>query len=584
MNIESIVRQLNNSYNQQNVQGQNPVISTQQMSLQKGLEHILNASNGQVLSGQVVSVDGENIVLSLSEGELINARLEGSLKPGIGQILSFEIKGNQSGTISLSPLFTNTAEATTVNNALTAAGLPITSQNQYMVKSMMEEGLSVDKTSLYNMSQAAAANSTADVLDLAKMTRLNIPLTPEMVEEFKAYQNFEHEITVALSDIGESFAESVTEAIDVMPFDKVLEFIDVSTNALLDFEAEETLQNIDLEHNTDLEQKELTPEKTAETLNEVSGKDSVEVPSKTPIEVKVNDSVLNLPEEELFSSEDSNETVPRNVARSVIRDARALGIPEEIVDQAKSGTLTPKNLVKSVFDSIKALNPNELTAGEKELVSKNLSKLFENEDFKDLLKKEITGKFLLKPEEVAEDGKVSKLYERMTNEIHKLSQNISQLGVKDSPLQSSVNNLSANVDFMNELNHTFNYVQIPLKFNQSETAGELYVYSNKKSLSKDDGNVSALLHLDMENLGPVDVHVLMNESNNVKTKFFLKDDEALDLIADNIDILNKRLEKRGYSMTSEFVNKEKNTSVLDSILEETKNISLISTGSFDARA
>ena len=99
-----------------------------------------------------------------------------------------------------------------------------------------------------------------------------------------------------------------------------------------------------------------------------------------------------------------------------------------------------------------------------------------------------------------------------------------------------------------------------------------------------DGNVSALLHLDMDNLGPVDVHVTLNTENNVKTKFFLKDDEALDLISKNIDRLNERLNNRGYNMSAEFVNKEDNNTVLDTILEDNKNISVVSGVAFDARA
>ena len=35
-------------------------------------------------------------------------------------------------------------------------------------------------------------------------------------------------------------------------------------------------------------------------------------------------------------------------------------------------------------------------------------------------------------------------------------------------------------------------------------------------------------------------------SQKVATKFYLQDDSALDLIADNIDILNKRLSDRGF--------------------------------------
>ena len=73
-------------------------------------------------------------------------------------------------------------------------------------------------------------------------------------------------------------------------------------------------------------------------------------------------------------------------------------------------------------------------------------------------------------------------------------------------------------------------------------------------------------------------------NQKVSTKFYLKDDSVLDFIAQNIDKLNKRLESRGYSATAEFINKEEDTNVMEEILKQDKNISMLSGYSFDARA
>ena len=153
----------------------------------------------------------------------------------------------------------------------------------------------------------------------------------------------------------------------------------------------------------------------------------------------------------------------------------------------------------------------------------------------------------------------------------------------DSPIFRSVQNIRENVEFMNQLNQMFAYVQIPLKMQGKEATGELFVYTNKKSLAKKDGAVSALLHLDMEYLGSVDVHVTLVDQK-VSTKFYLKDDSALDLIASNIEILNQRLEKRGYSMDAQFLNKDDDRTVMDEILDQNKGASILAGYSFDARA
>ena len=57
-------------------------------------------------------------------------------------------------------------------------------------------------------------------------------------------------------------------------------------------------------------------------------------------------------------------------------------------------------------------------------------------------------------------------------------------------------------------------------------------------------------HLDMEHLGPLDVYVTMKDKQ-VATNFTVADESVLDLIEKNIEILNKRLEGRGYSLKAE---------------------------------
>ena len=106
---------------------------------------------------------------------------------------------------------------------------------------------------------------------------------------------------------------------------------------------------------------------------------------------------------------------------------------------------------------------------------------------------------------------------------------------------------------------------------------------------KKDGNVSALLHLDMPHLGMVDVHVAM-QAQRVSTKFYLQDESMMDFMEEHMDLLTARLEKRGYQANVQMVVKEKDeneTTIMHEILKQDKNIpeiSKIATRSFDVRA
>ena len=251
------------------------------------------------------------------------------------------------------------------------------------------------------------------------------------------------------------------------------------------------------------------------------------------------------------------------------------GVPKELVRQLASGELPVKELLGRLGSLIR---DSEL-AGE----SRDFAPLLGGKEFHALLKNEMSKQWMLTPEEVAGEKKVEELYQRLNGQLGRLSRALEQNSASDTPAAKAVSNMSGSIDFMNQLNQLFTYVQLPLKMQGKDANGELYVYTNKKNLAKKDGEVSALLHLDMESLGSVDVHVALRDSK-VSTKFYLRDDSALDLIASHIDLMNERLNKRGYSMSASFVKKgaaEPETEMKE-IQKQGKNISVLSGNTFDA--
>lgn len=567
MNIGSIINQLNNAINPSN--DLNAMQADNAKTLMNGMNALIN-NGDSIFSGKVVSLNQDSVVINLGDNQLLEARLSGGASVSVGDILSFKAQGVGTEKITLTTLFENTSQETTVNNALKAANMDNSPQNQYMVKSMMEEGLPIDRDSLYNMSKAMNMNATSDVLDLAKMTRLNIPLNEEMVDQFKQYQNLEHEVSTALKDITMSLGESFEYMIDETNPKTSVNFLVDSLEILLEegLAEDSALTGVVKEDALLSEQKEIINfSKDTNTLgNDISNI----VENKDTQETKVLDG-LN----KNFDIKSMADTVD--------------SFKSEAFKEVFKGNITNETSFKAVLNSVlEALKNNNFENKSQEEIkafTEDVNKLLKDDSFKKALNEEVLNKFLLEPEEVKDEGKVTKLYNRLSDNLNKLLASIEENGAKDTPLSKSVSNLNSNINFMNELNQTFNYVQIPLKMTNQNANGELYVYTNKKSLAQSDGNVSALLHLDMEYLGPMDVQVFLNaNTNNVNTKFYLKDDSSLDLIANNIELLNSRLNKRGYNLKSEFINEDIKKSVMDNILDDNKNISIVSSGSFDARA
>lgn len=175
------------------------------------------------------------------------------------------------------------------------------------------------------------------------------------------------------------------------------------------------------------------------------------------------------------------------------------------------------------------------------------------------------------------------MYERINEQTRQLARALTEAAGSDTPLAKTVSQIRENVDFLNQMNQIYTYVQLPLKLKGNSAHGDLYVYTNKKNLAHSDGNVSALLQLDMEHLGHVSVYVAMRQEK-ITTNFYLQDEESLKLIEDHLDVLTKRLQDRGYSVQAGCVLQKEQRTVMDEILSSDKNVSIMSKTSFDVRA
>lgn len=541
MNLSAVMNQINQYYSQ-GVSGE--VMPSQlEVGLKNGMEALLGKLPGQAVTGEVVYINGNDILLSLGKNQLLQASLEGNMTATEGQLLTFQIKNNAGSKVVLSPLYENIGQNPNITRALEAAGIPETGSSAAMVKAMMEEGMPIDKQSLYQMNRIVNANPEANIQTLVQMNRLQIPVTAENIFQFEAYKNYEHQISNSLTDIADAFSQTFRQITGSGNHTEGLRFygqvMDILTGNISENAA--GIQG--------------SPEQAGAGIVNGEAKGSLQAAQEG----------LLTGQGGILSGEELEELVSQ---------MKQAGMPEELTRAVADNKISGQEFLKEI---------NQYLQKEGIPLPDKVFELLEGKEFKNILKDEMNKQWLLRPEEVAKEQSVDKLYERLHQQMNRLSQVVSQAAGPESALAQTVANVNNNIDFMNQLNQMFTYVQIPLKMQGQEASGELFVYTNKKSLAKADGTVSALLHLDMEHLGSVDVHVSLT-GQNVSTKFYLADDSTLDLIAENIDLLNKRLEKRGYSMSAEFIQREEETNVMEEMIKQDKNISVLSGYSFDARA
>lgn len=574
----------------------------------------LDLKTGQTISGQVIEVDGKDIKLLLSNNQTINAKLEGNINALLGQTLSFEVKNTEDGLTSLRPLYTNLNNSMNVTNALSSAGLPVTDNYSRMVSAMMDENMPINKQAIHDMSKQINSFKDANPETVVRLTKLGLSVNELTINQFENYKGLERQIIGNVDTIADGFAKMISDSLSQAVKDNNITDISSKINNFLTETAEGNVKNKNLlstfldsitgqnkdsmQLKSDLalvDNEALTGEKikadifdtTKAILELINPKDS----SDTVISNEMKAFVAEFSNEmKTFAAEFSKEfkevlnensgetNSDGNVTKALGRESILNELNKEILNNQENKSdvikffnvntdkeITGESVLKLSTDLLNILNKDKNLFPDD--VKTKLLKLLSSEEFSGLVKDNLSKQMLLKPEEAATSKNIEDLYSKIINNTDKALSVLESLNSKNAEIAEAANNIKENVQFMNELNHAVTYVQLPLLMNNKSAHGDLYVYTNKRSLKNNDGNISALLHLDMDNLGPMDIYVSLVNKTKLSTHFYLQDDETIDFIEKHIDYLNKRLSDKGYDLSMNVSVKNKPKEATD-ITEE----------------
>lgn len=213
-----------------------------------------------------------------------------------------------------------------------------------------------------------------------------------------------------------------------------------------------------------------------------------------------------------------------------------------------------------------------------------MTKLFGSKEFAAILKNRAEKQWLLEPEQLREASKVSDLYERLDHQMKQMENVMKAAGVTQNSFVQTAADIRSNIEFMNQINQVYTYVQLPLKLSGQNASGDLYVYTNKKKLNDPEAELTAFLHLDLDNLGSTDVSIRMKDKN-VKTNFYIADDASYDLIEKHLPVLEKRLAQKGYRCSITMSKEEKKVEFVEDFLQrDMPQAGTLHRYSFDVRA
>lgn len=610
-------------------------------SVQKLVSTIGDLSAGSIFEGTINSVRGGKVTLALGNGQTITARLDGKMDLQQGSSMFFQVRANDGQTIAIRP-YTELGNVSNpiLLNALSAAQVPATDRTLVMVDTMMQEQMSIGRQSILDMAKLVGANPDANVQTIVQMTKLGLPVTEEMAAQFENYlsdrQALVGEMDLAAGHMMELLSdEALSPETAFSLYGKMLDIFmpgeeaadagvtaaagqessaaEAGAGAMAEAVGQEnaaTVSEAEAGAPTAAEQgtaaasavaeeagaastaetagqgaateaetgvgvtAELTYGRTAETPGTVG-----ELLSKEQIE-HLGKMLRNIPaligNEEIFAGGEQEEVFVDTLSEEGPEVAKLMAQEEAAQEQpVLNEKLTAEQFLQKLGRAL-AQNGGFGFAG--------MQKLFAGKEFQTIFRSVIEKQWLLQPEELKQEHKVSGLYERLEQQLSQMEEAVRATGSTQNTFLQTASQVHGNLEFMNQMNQIYHYVQLPLKMSGQNANGELYVYANRKNLRDPDAELTAFLHLDMEQLGSTDVSVRM-QNRSVRTNFYLEDDASYDLVEKHLEVLNKRLKSKGYQSSITVTHEKKDISFKENIVKKGKaTVGSLHRYSFDVRA
>lgn len=587
-------------------------------------------NTGDVFEGTIKEIKGNKVTIMLPDGKTIDARLEADINLSEGNSFFFQVKSNDGNTIEIVPYKNSEIDNPIIQNAIKDAGLLLNDKSIELVNSLMEEGLSIGSENLSRFGRILAKYPNIDVTTLIKMDEFHLDITPENIDNFI---RFKEQNNAILND-GKEFLNNISKELEKMNINKddavniMKNMIESITENDIAFGNEENIFS-ETENRTLSETENVTISETEngkksainenesdiEIFGEKADKSSNNAVSEENAIEEVSESVKNVVKEKAvdditssltYKAEDSvkninwqeNENIISglkikdtnelnsensvfNLRDEILKDINNPEIKDELYTFFnKDGNLKSNISEKDILNILNELLKNDSSVGKNDFL-----KLYSNKGVEKLLNDLLSKSWSILPKEVSEKDAIKKLYDNINKSLDNIISKMEDTIGNKNPINEMANNIKNSIEFMNQMNNMYSYVQLPLRMMKESATGDLYVYSDKRKPKSKNDEFSAFLHLSLKHLGNTDISIKM-QRKNVNIDFSVESKEIYDLLNQNINMLDERLIKKGYIPNTKVTTEAKSENFVEKLLGEEKNKkeSKIKRYSFDVRA
>lgn len=508
---------------------------------------------GQVIKGTIIDSNQSGVKLQMANGEIIEAKIASELQYAISDHVTLLVESMDTDQITMSTMTDAETLATDkLMNILEQAGLPTTNDKLKMLSLLMENKMPVNQESLKAMVRLMKQFPEAPVKHLVFMAKHQIPINSENLNQMAMLENNEHALTRGLA----SLVDDVTQTIQTQTSNNQ------ESSALNQGSQLVELVNSDPVITT--QQKGLT--------------DLLQV-----LQPKVLEGGRQL--------SDLVSTTQGNVALSDVMmagDLEILGAKlNQVFTQMDSSQLSDQQVTNlEQLPSLESLNFSQLVElADQELLTLDQLRTFIMDAKDSHTYMSLSKGLMVSDIATVEQGEVAQYFNALQEKLSLIANNdVVKQSLEGGKVLKSTGDVKASVNFMNAMNQDFNFMHLPMFVGEQLLHSELYVMNDSKVTKDGEKPITALIRLDLLNLGHTDIYV-KKVGKNVDVQFFMTDEDQITTVREHMVELDKVLTNKGFNVLSSSVQTaSKAFDVVDDFLEVDSKEGSQKRFTFDMRA
>lgn len=498
---------------------------------------------GTVLKGQIVDASQNKVSIRLENGATMEARLTGANTFSIGEEISFVVKESGVEQVLITPLMDSGAQSTKQLMAiLSEAGLPQTEENVEMLKEMINKDLPIDQETLKQMSKLIAKHADTPIKSLVFLTKHTIPVNGTTLQQLQMLETNEQPLMRSMASLVDDLSRTLQQSNPSME-----QVVDTNTDPSTQVKQEALMSLITEDQEAMTVIKQLDDQiNVLAKLTEASNQTALQEPQAESVpEATIKPAITLLPElkhtpiAQMVLTNDAQRLIGKvETSLHAVIDQGHLSEDQQAVikDLPPSGDLTLQNLVQ---------------LAEVELISHEHLRSFMTE-LKDASTYQALAKGLLMSDlQVVENGEVTAWFEQVQDKVEEIL-SVSNEAVVSNEVAKGAMEVKATVEFINNLQQEYQFMQLPMFLNDQLLTSEFYVMNQQKATKDQQESITALVRLDLLNLGHTDIYV-KKVDKNIDVQFYMTDESQISVMQKNVFQLHKLLRDKGFNTLSATV-------------------------------